>query len=234
MQTNIEKADFIASQIGYGSRGLLAQKASSAHLIANGNETTESLVTGIEDREDDASENESAEQEAQGDSTALVPANAPAQTTTDCLTEQELVDMDQQVSQALDPDEGKQALEVWQDLNVIARKVIKHAKDVLQTEDQHTMPEVSEPARAFQETFQPEVAHKDAAQPVAAQEKQFQPRAAYQGNKESEKLQEIGQIGQSGPLVEATSKPSIIYVNSTGDTYQIPYEKVQTWGVSDS
>ncbi|KAE9990883.1 hypothetical protein Vi05172_g7671 [Venturia inaequalis] len=230
LQTNIEKADFIASQIGYGSRGLLAQKASSAHLIANGDETTESLVTGIEDREDDASENESAEQEAQGDSTALVPANAPAQTTTDGLTEPELVDMDQQVSQALDPDEGKQALEVWQDLNVIARKVIKHAKDILQTEDQHTMPEVSEPARAYQETSQSEGAHQDAAQPVAAQEEQVQPRAAYQEDVQLEKLQETGQIGQSSPLVEATPRPSIIYVNSAGDTYQIPYERVATWG----
>lgn len=232
LQANIQKADFNASRISHGSRGLLTQKASSTHLIANGNEITESVATGIEDTEVyDASDVGTTKQEAEGDSTSLVLSNVPSETTADGLTAQELMDMDQQVSQALDPDEGKQALEVWQDLNVIARKVIKHAKDVLQREDQDILPEAMEPARAHQDTPQPEVAHQDTTQPVAAQKEQVEPRAANQGNEKLGNLQEVGRGRDSALSIEATPKPSITYVNSTGDVYQIPYKRVREWDV---
>lgn len=88
------------------------------HLISNGYETSDpSEVNRADLDEYNAPKSDSAPdpvQDAPGNSVALIlskPGN------NDGLTEEEIQNIDKQIEQALDPDKGIQALEVWQDLN---------------------------------------------------------------------------------------------------------------------
>lgn len=91
---------------------------------------------------------------------------------------------------------------------------MKHAKDVLQSTEQDTLPETAQPASAYQpETYHPAIAH---------QETHKETEAAHQRDDLSSPMYEIRSL---------QTKPSITFENSCGDLYQLPYHKVQNWNV---
>ena len=131
----------------------------------------------------------------------------------DGFTVAEMQQLDRQIEDDLDPDEGMFAMEVWQDMNSVARKVLRHAEQVLRSsqEETATAEQVLRSGHGAAGTVEPDLepvnAISSAAHQMTSQPENHSPSTDQQGS-------------------------SILYENSVGDKYELPYEAVREWEVN--